>query len=158
MWLFLTFNNLLIEFTKYRLFWTVKLYTFYQLHLVCLRLTNRPRLLMMGKMLPETCWALFTRVNNKRFYNWACICLVVLFEFKIQIFCHYTRYDRYSDTIILELDFDVIKIVLCFYPNGQTASTNTDTTICVLLYADNSKILSTSGDRNQNFYLPIPIT
>jgi hypothetical protein len=38
-------------------------------------------LLMMGKMLPRACWAAFTRLNNKRFYNWVCIWLVVLFEF-----------------------------------------------------------------------------
>jgi hypothetical protein len=31
-------------------------------------------LLMMGEILPETCWAAFTRLNNKRFYNWLCIC------------------------------------------------------------------------------------
>jgi hypothetical protein len=38
-------------------------------------------LLMMGKMLPETCWAAFTRLNNKRFYSWVCIWLIVLFEY-----------------------------------------------------------------------------
>jgi hypothetical protein len=38
-------------------------------------------LLMMGKMLPETCWAAFTRLNNKRFYSWVCVWLVVLFEY-----------------------------------------------------------------------------
>jgi hypothetical protein len=31
--------------------------------------------------LPETRWAAFTRLNKKRFYNWVCIWLVVLFEY-----------------------------------------------------------------------------
>jgi hypothetical protein len=35
----------------------------------------------MGKMLPETCWAAFTQLNNKRFYNWVCVQLVILFEY-----------------------------------------------------------------------------
>lgn len=48
--------------------------------------------------------------------------------------------------------------VLCFYPHGQIASTNTDTIICVLLSADSNKILGTSCDRNQNFFLPIQVT
>jgi hypothetical protein len=37
----------------------------------------------MGKMLTKTCWAAFTRLNNKGFYNWVCIWLVVLFEIYI---------------------------------------------------------------------------
>jgi hypothetical protein len=32
-------------------------------------------------MMPKTCWAAFTRLNNKRFYNWVYIWLVVLFEY-----------------------------------------------------------------------------
>jgi hypothetical protein len=37
-------------------------------------------LLMMGRMLPETCWAASMRLSNK-FYNWVFICLVVLSEY-----------------------------------------------------------------------------
>jgi hypothetical protein len=32
---------------------------------------------MMGKMLPEN---VEERLNNKRFYNWVCIWMVILFE------------------------------------------------------------------------------
>jgi hypothetical protein len=50
-------------------------------------------LLMMDKMLTETCWAAYTQLNNKIFYKWVCIWLVVLF---VYLKMHGTTNNKFS--------------------------------------------------------------